>query len=240
VIVASRERVAATVDTIARVNEPVLTFAFVDLAGYTALTEQHGDLDAADCAERFYRLAERSLVGDTRIVKKIGDAVMLVSSEPSSCVSTVCALFAAADAEPSFPALRAGINAGAVVERDGDYFGAAVNLAARIGAHARSGEVLCGEAVSSAVARAGRVRAVPLGKVALKNIAHPVSVWSLLEPEPPVVSGVVDPVCRMRVARPHVSLEHEGRRYSFCSDACAERFRADPTAFTAPTERAPG
>lgn len=219
-------------DTIGRVSAPEWTFAFVDLAGYTALTEQHGDRDAADCAERFYRLTERSLVGYTRIVKTIGDAVMLVASEPASCVATVFALFRACDAEPSFPGLRAGVHAGAAIERGGDYFGAAVNLAARIGAYARSGEVLCGESVATDVSGDERFRAVSVGAVALKNVAHPVAIWSLLPGELPPASALqVDPVCRMRVATPHVSIEHGGRRYSFCSDACADRFRAEPDTF---------
>ena len=90
------------------VPEVSRTFAFVDLAGYTALTEQHGDVGAADCAERFYALAERSLIGETRIVKRIGDAVMLVSPTPAECLSTVLGLVRAANAEPLFPACVQG------------------------------------------------------------------------------------------------------------------------------------
>lgn len=209
------------------------TFAFVDLAGYTALTEQHGDMDAADCAARFYELAGRALAGDTRIVKRIGDAVMFVSSDVSSCVTTVFALLRATDGEPHFPALRAGIEQGLAVERNGDYFGATVNLAARIGAHARSGEVLCGASAAKAIAGSTDVRSVPLGAVRLKNVFQPVDVWSLVGVEPAhATTGPVDPVCRMRVAVPMVFVEHQGRRLAFCSNACAERFRASPDAFT--------
>ncbi len=210
-----------------------LTFAFVDLAGYTALTEQHGDADAADCAARFYELTRSSLQGDTRIVKRIGDAVMLVSTDAGSCVATVVRLFRAADAEPRFPALRAGLHAGPALEREADYFGTPVNIASRIGAHARSGEVLCGDSVAAAIRGASDLRVTLLGTVRLKNLSHPVEIWSVLPTEVAASTELVDPVCRMRVGTPKVQIEHGGRLYAFCSDACADRFRAAPESFVA-------
>lgn len=208
-----------------------MTFGFVDLSGYTALTEAHGDDSAADCAARFYELTRRALQGDARIVKRIGDAVMLVSSSTLDAVATVARLIAAAEAEPDFPALRAGLDAGHAVEREGDYFGATVNLAARIGAHARAGEVLCGESVARALEGAGSFRVVPLGAVTLKNVGRAVPIYSVLAAEPFAPAGPVDPVCRMKLASPRVTIEHRGRVFAFCSDACADRFRASPETF---------
>jgi class 3 adenylate cyclase/YHS domain-containing protein len=222
------------------VGAPSLTFAFVDMSGYTALTEAHGDDSAADCATRFYDLSRLSLQGDARIVKRIGDAVMLVSSSARDAVATVMSLVAAADAEPEFPALRAGLDAGPAVERDGDYFGATVNLAARIGAHARAGEVLCGESVAQALAGDPSFRVVPLGSVALKNVGRAVPIHSVLAVEASPAAGVVDPVCRMKLPRPRVIVEHEGRVLHFCSDACADRFRASPETFLEPRAERPG
>lgn len=97
--------------------------AFADLAGFTALTEVHGDEDAADVAERFYGMAKGCLSGDTRLVKPIGDAVMLVGHDPDDTLATVLALAAAVQAKPDFPVLRAGVHLGRVVTRDGDVFG---------------------------------------------------------------------------------------------------------------------
>lgn len=215
-----------------QVEEPIRTFAFVDMAGYTALTEQHGDVGAADCAQRFYAMAESALRDDARIVKRIGDAVMLTSVAPAGCIRSIFAMLERADAEPSFLGLRAGLCAGPAVERDNDYFGGAVNLAARIGAHARAGEILCNERVAGAARVENLCRVVLLGEVALKNIAHPVSVWSLL---PAAITGTtsdpIDPVCRMRVKTPAVSLRFANATFVFCSDACAERFRHEPAAF---------
>jgi class 3 adenylate cyclase/YHS domain-containing protein len=205
--------------------------AFVDMAGYTALTEAHGDDDAAACAKRFYELAARGLTGDTRIVKRIGDAVMLVGSDIADTVASTLRLFADSEKIEGFPGLRAGLHAGPAVELDGDYFGATVNVAARIGAHARTGEILCGSSVASALAGSHQARVVPLGSVRFKNVEHPVEVFAILSVAP-LASGPIDPVCRMQVARPFVTIPHRGHVYVFCSDACAGRFRASPDAFT--------
>lgn len=208
-----------------------LVFAFIDLAGYTALTEAHGDDGAADCAQRFYRIARSSLTGGTRIVKRIGDAVMLVGADVPMCAESVMKLFAAADAEPGFPALRAGIYAGPAVEQDGDFFGATVNLAARAAAHARAGETLCGASVAESLKNRTSTRVVSLGSVALKNVSHAVELFSVLPAAERRHDAAVDPVCRMAIAVPRVELTHEGRTYYFCSDACAERFQATPNLF---------
>ena len=211
--------------------ESILTFAFVDLAGYTARTEAHGDESAADCASRFYALAQASLFAGVRIVKRIGDAVMLAGTDPIATVSSVLDLFGAAAREPSLPELRAGLEMGPAVEREGDYFGAAVNLAARISAHARAGEVLCGEGLAKSLAGGERVRLAFLGAVDLKNVSTPVRIHSILPGTLPPASVPIDPVCRMKVAQPHGTIEHAGSTYVFCSDACADRFRASPGSF---------
>lgn len=207
-----------------------ITFAFVDLAGYTALTEAHGDEAAADSAERFYAIAEESLAPGVRIVKRIGDAVMLAGMDPFASVASVLATFARVNIDQDLPELRAGLETGSAVERDGDYFGATVNLAARISAHARSGEVLCGEALAACLTKDKRVRVVSAGAVALRNVSKLTPIFSILL-NTPSATGAVDPVCRMKVDHPRATVEHAGSTYVFCSDACADRFRASPEAY---------
>ena len=65
------------------------TFSFVDLAGFTALTEAHGDLDAADLLGRFIGLARASLSAGDELVKSIGDAVMLASPGPAAAAAAL-------------------------------------------------------------------------------------------------------------------------------------------------------
>lgn len=104
---------------------------FADLAGFTALTEAHGDLGAADVAGRFAELARSVLLEDARVVKTIGDAVMVVASDARVGLEIAMRLLRSVDGEADFPGVRLGLHAGPVVERAGDVFGATVNVAAR-------------------------------------------------------------------------------------------------------------
>jgi adenylate cyclase len=201
---------------------PTRAVLFVDLAGFTALTEAHGDLEAADVAARFFALARQCLAGGARVVKTLGDGVLVVAPDVGAAVATVLGLFDAIDREPAFPLARAGIHIGPVVERDDDVFGATVNLAARIAAHACAGEILCTrETAAAAAAPTERV-----GVIRLRNIVAPVELFKLVLRE----AVAVDPVCRMALSAGDVVVEltFEGCRVAFCSESCAEKFRAAP------------
>lgn len=208
---------------------------FADLAGFTALTEAHGDAEAANLAGSFYELARSALRGDARLVKTIGDAVMIVGREPADVAQTAVCLVQAVEAAPDFPALRVGLHAGPVIERDGDYFGSAVNLAARIAAYAHAGQILCSAAAARALRDSGSFREHRLGKVHFKNILEPVEVVQLdLETGAHAASGnAFDPVCRMRVDPDSAParLPFGDRTYVFCSLACARAFALAPEAY---------
>src|SRR6476620_7140612 len=105
------------------------TFAFVDLAGFTALTEVHGDDAAVAMLSRFRHIAMEALAPDDVLVKTIGDAVMLAFVDPSRAVVSLRRLFDAALADSTLPLIRGGAHHGPAVEEDGDFFGATVNLA---------------------------------------------------------------------------------------------------------------
>ena len=110
--------------------------AFVDLTGYTALTVEAGDERAARFATTLQTLAEsaaREYRG--RVVKLLGDGVMLRYPSAPDAVRSVQGLMAAI-VEAGLPAAHAGIAAGPLVLRDGDVYGHTVNLAARIAGHA--------------------------------------------------------------------------------------------------------
>ena len=211
------------------VVERVAAFLFADLAGFTALTEAHGNLGAADVAERFYELAQGSLLGDGRIVKTIGDAVMIVASDTVSAVQIALRLTATVGREPNFPMLRSGLDSGPAIERRGDFIGGSVNLAARVAAYARSGQVLGTEVVARAAEAREVARVVALGRAALKNIAEPVELFQLLGPECADPNLVVDPVCRMCVSPESAAAQvtFGGRTYFFCSPTCAHTFEAN-------------
>jgi adenylate cyclase len=207
------------------------TFGFIDLAGFTAITEEKGDEDAAVLATRFTRFARECLGPDDRLIKSIGDAVLVTSKDAASGVALVERLLTGAAMDPRFPSLRAGLHHGPAVQRDGDVFGASVNLAARVAAEAHAGEVLCTRPIAVAAGDTG-IPVASLGLVHLKNVSEAIQLFSLA-----LVLGAaetpVDPVCRAAVDRRAAvgQLRHDGRSHYFCSLACAAAFAANPKWF---------
>jgi adenylate cyclase len=152
--------------------------AFVDLAGYTRLTETGGDELAARSAARLAELADdaaRSHGG--RLVKLLGDGAMLHFRDPVGAVrATLDLVDAIADA--GLPPGHAGVTAGPLVSRDGDFFGHTVNLAARLSGVATAGVTLVTRDVTDAVDEAADgIWFEPVGDVALKNVAAPVAAF---------------------------------------------------------------
>jgi adenylate cyclase len=204
------------------------TFCFIDLAGFTALTESHGDEEAAELATRFAEVTRLALGRTDRLVKTLGDAVLVTSRDASSAIGLVERVLTHAASEQRFPPLRAGLHHGPAVERDGDVFGAAVNLAARVANEAYAGEVLGTEPIALAARHEG-IPVVDLGAVLLKNVRGTVPLYSLA-----IVVGAtdetIDPVCRQPVDR-HVAagrLVHRGVEQWFCSLSCAAAFASNP------------
>jgi class 3 adenylate cyclase/YHS domain-containing protein len=212
--------------------EREVTIVFADLAGFAALTEAHGDQDAVDVAARFFGLARRCLAEGAALVKTMGDAVMIAGASVPAGIVTALRLAIAVNDELFYPMLRVGLHAGPAAEREGDYFGATVNLAARIAAHARSGQILCSATVATAARSLAAARVAALGPVCFKHIPYPVELFEL-SPLQPSSSPCVDPVCRMAIelhdGRP--SATYGGETYHFCSDACAAKFLADPATY---------
>lgn len=207
------------------------TVLFADLSGFTALTEAHGDLAAANLLEHFYSLAARALTGGASVVKTIGDAVMISAPSAVAAMKTAMLLRHAIHAEPSWPSLRAGLHAGPVVARDQDLFGATVNVAARVAAHARAGQILCTRAVVRALTATEFVFR-PLGAVPLKNVHEPIELFEHVDGAPSLPVEI-DPVCRMRLD-PRKALHHfafGGHTFFFCSRRCADAFAAEPAAW---------
>jgi adenylate cyclase len=116
-----------------------VAIAFADLAGYTRLTEEEGELEAVDAVERFVEAVEVTLPDEARIIKTIGDEVMVVGADPATLTDWAVG-FQRLQAEPPLP--RIGIHFGEALYRDGDYYGRDVNIASRVAARSAGGEVL--------------------------------------------------------------------------------------------------
>jgi adenylate cyclase len=219
-------------------SEPaVQTFLFADLSGFTALTEAHGDKQAADLVGGFCATVRRLLVAhQAQEVKTIGDALMLRTGDAVAAIRLGLCIVHDVGAQHGFPLVRVGMHTGPVVERGGDWFGATVNLAARLSAAASGGDALLTAATRAA---AGEVEGVELrerGRWVFRNVTEPVQVYAAVRQGARSSAGLpIDPVCRMAVDPWHSAgrLTHEGVEYCFCSLGCAGAFAQHPATYTA-------
>ncbi len=123
---------------------------FADLVEFTKLGERIPADGLGTVATRLAEIAGDAVAPPVRLVKLIGDAAMLVSSDTPQLVGAALSLVEAADAEgEGFPQLRAGVSFGPALSRGGDWYGRPVNLASRITDIARPGSVLCDEEVAN-------------------------------------------------------------------------------------------
>jgi adenylate cyclase len=163
------------------VPDLAVAIGFADLAGYTLLS---AELDPDHLAEFVGRW--EALVYDTvaqyggRVVKTIGDEVMFAGV--SSQVARIARALRDTAGERDLPAIRAGIAAGMVVARDGDFYGPVVNLASRLTEAASPGSIYASDALNADLADDATFTWAELGVRDLRSIG-PVTVFSLLGAE---------------------------------------------------------
>jgi adenylate cyclase len=131
------------------IGEQNVTVCFADLVGFTTLGGEVEAQELGSVAARFGELATRVAEPPVRLIKTIGDAAMLVTTEAAPLVGVAISLIEAAY-EADLPSVRAGIASGPALVRAGDYFGHSVNLASRVTGIARPGSVLCTQEVRDA------------------------------------------------------------------------------------------
>jgi len=204
------------------------TVAFVDLVGFTTLTDVHGDVEAVHVLDRFVGDVTSVLGRSDELVKSIGDAVMLVSPGPRDAIGLLGRVLEAAHAQHHFPDLRCGVHHGPVLARDDDYFGSTVNLAARLAAMAGPDQVLGTGSVADAARDAG-VEVHPLGRRQVRGLQHEVDIFDLVLCETEH-DTVFDPVCRTRLdpQRAVGRIRHADREHWFCSLECVRAFTDAP------------
>jgi adenylate cyclase len=150
---------------------------FVDLSGYTRLTEERGDEVAVRLAATLQReAAAAATANDGRLVKLLGDGAMLRFPDAERGLAAALDLVRTLSVDGSLPA-HAGIHVGPIVERDLDLFGRTVNLASRIAGAAGPGEVLVSEAVVEAVDDNPAWRFERADAAVLKGITDPVELF---------------------------------------------------------------
>jgi adenylate cyclase len=207
------------------------TFLFADIAGFTALTEAHGDERALQLVDEFAEKvrAELPQVGGT-CVKTVGDALML--RVPAVDDALRLGLWITRDAMSGHqaPSVRVGANYGPAVERDGDYFGATINVTARVSALAGGGELLVTGRTAALAPDLEGVLYESRGRQVLRNVAEPVEIFAVVRLDETAGGLPVDPVCQMVVDPERAVgrlLVHETAHY-FCSLNCAAAFAQHP------------
>lgn len=211
-------------------------FVFADIAGFTALTEAHGDEHAAMLVADFCDTVRADLPDDAAHVKTIGDALMLRVPDPGQAILLGLHIAHGVMSGHQAPAVRVGLHHGPAVEREGDYFGATVNLAARVSGLASGGEVLLTGHTAALAPELEGVFYESRGREALHNVREPVEIFAAIRQSESARSHLpVDPVCRMVVDPDRAAgrLIHEGIAYFFCTLACAGEFARDPDRFVA-------
>lgn len=200
--------------------------AFVDLAGFTAMTQAHGDDYAADIHDAFVGALDAACAAtpSVRCVKHLGDGALLISPSAADMLAALRAGIEQQGDTELCLRVRAGVHCGEVLQvrttHGDDLLGHTVNVAARVCGLAAPGELLLTAAVM-AEAETNAGGAVALGARSLRHVLEPVDVWAL-----PLGSqdGLVDPVCHMSVGPGCLSALASGRKWLFCSTECRDTF----------------
>jgi len=172
---AARPLERVTLDTVR------VTIGFVDLVGYSRLTQQLDVRALGTLVERFEALASDIVAArDGRVVKLIGDAVMFVAVDAGAACDIALTLLERFADDPSVTP-RGGLASGTVLLRGGDYYGPAVNLASRIAELAVPREILVTVEVAEQ-AGTGRFRFEPAGRRVLKGFDAPVPLHAAGRP----------------------------------------------------------
>ncbi len=162
------------------------TFLFADLVGFTALTDAEGDERAAAVGAALQRRVRTVAADhDAEGGKAMGDAAMVRCWDPAAAIRLAIRLVEEVDSDPALPPIRIGVHSGSAISHDGDWYGRAVNVAARLCSVAAGGEVLVSE---STLAEASKLRRITLGERRLhwlKNVTEPVAARTTELTSPP-------------------------------------------------------
>ena len=152
------------------------TFLFADLVGFTALTDAEGDDRAADVALGLYDCVRGLLPGyRAQELKTLGDGVVLRCDQAADGIALAVRIVESLESTPEFPPVRIGVHTGPAVERQGEWYGRTVNVAARLCSAAGGGEVLVSESTCAAAGQLGTVEFGERRLHWLRNVTEPIA-----------------------------------------------------------------
>jgi class 3 adenylate cyclase/YHS domain-containing protein len=204
--------------------EENIAILMADLSGYTALTETHGSVSAADLIDKYVSIAENCLVGDCTLHERVGDEIIIISSSPDHLMATALMIGSYTSNEENFLQVHGGLHYGKVLKRGNSFFGSAINLTSRIAAKAKAGTFLCSDEFVNALTDKSAFSLTSKGNHSFKNVNKEKEVFEIgIE----IKNGFyIDPVCRMLILDPQNAIyhPHEDEIY-FCSSQCLELYR---------------
>jgi adenylate cyclase len=205
------------------------TIVFADVASFTSLADTEGDEAAAQVLDQLDGIVRAlALEHEGKLVKQIGDGFMLVFRRPPDAVHFAVGLQDLVRRAGELPAVRIGINTGAVLHRAGDYVGSAVNVASRVSSAAMPGQILATDTVVKEVDD-DAIELQEVGVRLLRGVDEPFALWRVMR-----TGEERDPVCGAEVgSRATTRLRRDGRDVGFCSEECLRRFVEDPLRYAA-------
>ena len=207
--------------------ENTIGILMADLSGYTALTEVHGDRAAMLVINKFIDIAKKSLAGESKLLERAGDQLVIISEDADDLARTAMALLRNSERESYFLPIHAGLHYGTVFEHNGHYYGSTLNLASRISSRAKGNRILCSGDFIDAMAEPELYRTIYHGSVNFKNVFEAREIFELQS-----LSGLervepkIDPICQMQLDEEelNISYHYGDEDYHFCSEDCKEIF----------------
>jgi len=206
--------------------EENMAILLADLSGYTALTETHGASAAADTIDKYLEIVKDCLVGDSHLHERTGDEVMILSAFPDHLVATAKKLIQYSSGENNFLQVHGGLHYGKILKRNNSYFGAAINLTARIAGKANPGTFWCSEVYVNALLHKTASTFQPKGKHSFKNVSEENKLFELMTGYPKHFH--IDPVCKMLIHEKGKATAHPHESHIFfCHPTCLDIYLAN-------------
>ena len=192
-----------------------------DLSGYSALTETHGPVLAADLIDKYLAIVENCLDSGSKVHERTGDEVMIVSKSPDSLLRIALRIIQGTSGEDNFLQVHGGLHIGKLLKRNNSYFGSAINITSRIAGAASPGTFWCSEEFVHSLSERSFFGLAHKGKHSFGNINEEKEMYEASIKTKK--SFFIDPVCRMQILDSRKAKKHPGSEaIFFCSSGCLD------------------
>ncbi|MDZ4795800.1 MAG: adenylate/guanylate cyclase domain-containing protein [Bacteroidota bacterium] len=207
-------------------NIPIL---MADLSGYSALTETHGAVSAADLIDKYVAIVKDCLVGDSQLTERVGDEVMIISASADHLLSTAAMIIQKTSKEDNFLQVHGDLHYGEILRRNNSFFWSTINVTARITKKANPGTFWCSEDFMNALENKSLFNFQAKGRHTFKNISEEKEIAELVIERRE--DFFVDPVCNMLILNKEIATKHpESEEIYFCCHSCLDIYTANKRA----------